>query len=579
MNTPLSFTTTSPHPAKRWLIVTAVAVGLLVVVIVTMLLVRPDWLLLTLAASTLVSEDAACVAAGVLAHSGKISYTAAIIACTLGIWLGDIGLWLMGKTVAIGAAKSRWIKRFRVDTSRAEQARNMFLRNGAWAIFLARLVPGLRLPMYVAMGSLGYRLRWFALWTLIAAVIWTPLLVMGSSFLGGGLMQWLGVSASSSWTFIAVVLAIALVGTVVISATLRVVSTLASPFGKQKLIAFISLLWRWEFWPLWAFYPPVFLWIGYLMIRHRSLTLPTAVNPCIPLSGLVGESKKQILDLIQGPNVSPTFLIDSAPVWQRLTRLENLISTGELSWPVILKPDAGQRGAQVRKISSIDQAGEYFRDSPWPVIAQPYHPGPLEAGLFYCRFPDQPDGWLFAVTDKVFPTLTGDGSSTLEQLIYHHPRFRMQASRFLNRHDAQTVLAQGQVLRLAMAGNHCQGTLFKDGSHLITAKLSATIDHITKRAGAFHFGRFDVRYTSVESLAQGEFTVLELNGLTSEATNIYDPSWSLFKAYSVLFKQWSLAFEIGHRARIAGAQPASVRELLHAWRAYSDSPHATGDSD
>jgi hypothetical protein len=38
---------------------------------------------------------------------------------------------------------------------------------------------------------------------------------------------------------------------------------------------------------------------------------------------------------------------------------------------------------------------------------------------------------------------------------------------------------------------------------------------------------------------------VELNGVTSEATHIYDPKQSLCGAYRVLFEQWRIAFEIG----------------------------------
>ena len=39
--------------------------------------------------------------------------------------------------------------------------------------------------------------------------------------------------------------------------------------------------------------------------------------------------------------------------------------------------------------------------------------------------------------------------------------------------------------------------------------------------------------------------IVELNGVTSEATHIYDPKLSLFDAYRVLFRQWRIAFELG----------------------------------
>ena len=55
--------------------------------------------------------------------------------------------------------------------------------------------------------------------------------------------------------------------------------------------------------------------------------------------------------------------------------------------------------------------------------------------------------------------------------------------------------------------------------------------------------------------------MLELNGLTAEATHVYDPANGLVAAYRVLFAQWGLAFEIAAQNRARGAEPASLAEL------------------
>src|SRR5690606_12171683 len=65
--------------------------------------------------------------------------------------------------------------------------------------------------------------------------------------------------------------------------------------GRRLLYGRWRRIVRWEYWPAWALYPPVVVYILWLMARHRSATLPTAANPCMPASGLVYESKGQIL--------------------------------------------------------------------------------------------------------------------------------------------------------------------------------------------------------------------------------------------------------------------------------------------
>ena len=80
---------------------------------------------------------------------------------------------------------------------------------------------------------------------------------------------------------------------------------------------------------------------------------------------------------------------------------------------------------------------------------------------------------------------------------------------------------------------------------------------------ADHFGRIDIRYTDPESFMRGEgLAVIELNGVTSESTNIYDPSWSLAQAQRTLRKQWRLCFEIGDANRKQGLKPKPLWKLL-----------------
>src|SRR5690242_9119822 len=66
--------------------------------------------------------------------------------------------------------------------------------------------------------------------------------------------------------------------------------------ARRRFAGRLKRLLRWEFWPAWVFYPPVILYIAYLGLRFRSLTIFTAANPGIPAAGFVGESKFQILE-------------------------------------------------------------------------------------------------------------------------------------------------------------------------------------------------------------------------------------------------------------------------------------------
>ncbi len=119
-------------------------------------------------------------------------------------------------------------------------------------------------------------------------------------------------------------------------------------------------------------------------------------------------------------------------------------------------------------------------------------------------------------------------------------------------------------------GNHAQGCIFRDGGHLRTDALERVIDNISRKVPGFYIGRYDIRYENEEDFKQGRnFQIVELNGASSEATNIYDARNPLISAYRTLFRQWKLVFAIGAANRARGCSPAPLRTLWREWRQYS----------
>lgn len=544
----------SSKPARPWLM--PAAAGLLVLFLWT----RGGGAIQqmsTLMISTLVSEDLTCIAAGQLIRQGDLSTSVGVIGCFLGIFLGDMGLWLVGRLV-----RSQLITWPRVvglvDRAFARLTSDSLNQRVGMIALTARFVPGLRLPTYLAMGAAGVGAMSFGFWTFMACLIWTPLVVLLVAHLGGAILSPLQMYLGEG--------VLIFVGAIAIGILLvRIGTMLTGEIGRAKLIARVSKIWRWEFWPSWLFYLPLLPWIGWLAVRWRGLISITAANPGIEHGGFVGESKYRILSSMKSSHVSATYLIRAGDVQTRVEKLDRLVRDGALSYPLVIKPDAGQRGAGVKLVRDSNKAADTIGSFVKDVVVQPYHPGPFEAGIFYCRMPGDEKGWIFSITDKQFSEIVGDGVSTIEQLIWRHPRFRMQAQVFLTRHaaDAQRVLRAGESFRLAMAGNHCQGTLFRDGSHLISPALEKKIDEIARTFDGFYFGRFDVRYTDPKRFVAGEdFVILELNGVTSESTNLYDPSFSLLQAYRILFRQWSLLFQIGAANRRMGRSSSSLRQVV-----------------
>jgi hypothetical protein len=265
-------------------------------------------------------------------------------------------------------------------------------------------------------------------------------------------------------------------------------------------------------------------------------------------------------------------LIPHDSVAERSRSLDAIRARLNLELPFILKPDVGQRGAGIKLIRTREQAEDCLRQTSAPLVVQRYVPGPHEVGIFYYRFPHQTRGRVFAITEKLFPKLVGDGRHTIGELIERDPRARFLAGTYLLRFAArrEQVLAAGEELRLVEAGNHAQGCVFRDGMRFCTPELERRIDEISRKLNGFFIGRFDIRFSSEADLRAGKnFQIIELNGAASEATSIYDSRNSLFAAYRTLFRQWELVFAIGAANRARGCASTNLSLVWRKWREYA----------
>lgn len=514
-------------------------------------------LFLLIAAATLVSEDLTCIATGLLVSRGTIGFLPGTVACLVGIVVGDLLLYAAGRYLGRPALSRRPLRWLLTEQDMARTSA-WFARRGPALVLTTRFLPGTRLPTYLAAGVLHTRFLAFVGYFLLAAALWTPLLVGLAVLYGETVLT--AFAAYRRWSFPLVIVA-----GLALLALVKVVLPLFSWRGRRLLLSRWRRLTRWEFWPRWAFYPPVVVYVLWLGIKHRSLLLFTAANPGIEAGGFVGESKWKILQgLVRArKRVAATELLRAeVGLPARLQAVERLVAAGG-GWPVVLKPDIGERGAGVAIVHSSAQAERYLVHSRGDVLLQEFIPG-REFGLFYYRAPGDLRGTLYSITDKRMPTVTGDGRSTLERLILQDERAVCHARFLLASHAERLweVIPAGEVVPLVQLGTHSRGATFLDGGRLRAPLLEDAIDAVSRGFEGFWFGRYDVRTESEAALQAGQFQVIELNGVTSEATSIYDPSHRLLAAYRTLFEQWRIAFEIGAVNRRAGARVAGLREIL-----------------
>lgn len=320
--------------------------------------------------------------------------------------------------------------------------------------------------------------------------------------------------------------------------------------------------------PKWLICVPLacqWVWLG---LKHRSLTLPSAANPCITSGGLVGEGKLEYFE-----QMGPIGRAATAP-WVGVhdiaaipeDALAATLAEAGVGFPLVVKPNLGLCGYGVRKLDTLAALRGYGALFPagQTLVLQRYLPQEHEAGIFYARDPRSGKGRLIGLALRYYPRVQGDGQSSLRELIRKDPR----ALRLLRSpahacpHDLDSIPPAGRTVRLATIGSTRVGGLYRDGGALITEALTAAIDAIAREMPEFHFGRFDVRFDDAQALRAGRgFSIMEINGAGSEAIHAWDPEIGLVQGLRMVFAKQRLLFEIGAANRRRGARPIGLREL------------------
>ena len=522
---------------------------------------QPCLLALALVLATYGSEDLACIVGGLAAAAGLVPFPLAAGACALGIWTGDMAIYLMGMLFARGALKWNWLAS-RMRPERMARGVRFFDKYGARWIFMSRFIPGSRVVSYLAAGAMGWNWKKFAFVLALATAVWTPLLCGLTMLAGRTVLGWLATyERHALWIMLGLLLLVWVV--------LKLALPMFSWRGRRLLYGRWLRLTRWEFWSVSVVYLPVSAYMLWLSVRYRGFTLFSASSPEIEHSGFAMDSKGDILALFADSGMLPAH---ARLPWEedRMGKLTRFMEQNGLGWPVVLKPDIGERGRGVAIIRGEQQAGDYLNRCKDEVIAQEYVEG-LEYGVYYVRMPAEQEGWLYSVARKHSQSLVGDGRKNLEQLILDDPRAVAMAPYYLRKFSARLdeVPGEGEDVMLAEIGTHARGAVFTDDRHEITPELTEAIDRVTRAAGAIHCGRFDLRVPSAEDLRAGRnIRILEFNGVTGEPAHVYQPGYPLYRGIIDLCRQWQFAYRAGHQNRAKGHRVSSIGELIDIVRAH-----------
>lgn len=302
---------------------------------------------------------------------------------------------------------------------------------------------------------------------------------------------------------------------------------------------------HWEHWPFYLIYMPLSVVWLYYAIRAGAFWFFSNVDPTLEFSGFQGESKQEMYEQLPKHLYPPTIYVSPRTP---LTQIKELMHAAGVTYPCAAKPQVGMQGLLFRKINNEEELAKYHAHIPAAYLIQNMVELPMEFSVFHVRYPGEQKGKITGFILKEYLAVTGNGSSTLLDLIRNDERacFREEEMRQRHARHLKEVIPAGKKYLLSIAGNHNRGARFINLSHEIDEALCNVFDAISLENGHFYYGRYDLKCTSVADLKAGKnIQILEFNGTGAEPNHIYDCGMPYIQALKVIVSHWRDMYRIG----------------------------------
>ena len=463
-------------------------------------------------------EDLAIILGGYIVVNDIMPVGLVVLCIYGGMVASDFALYGIGA----GARRVPWLTRLAVD-DRVRGFGDALKRNLFGLTALCRVVPGVVFVAFIACGWTRVPLARFTVASLLASALYLPLMLCIVVFFGDALDDRVGL-----WTWPFLVCVLVAIGFVrrqvfmfqgppapvdversspaAVGGRRRGMRARDGLAGKPALAARL---------PRWLFHLPLILSWMVFALRYRSLTLPTVANSRHDDGGICGEfNSGYLLDVAANEwrwiadFISLTRSRGSRTLYADLERARQSSCAAGLAFPLIAKPDRGRHG--VCRLADVAELREYLRHFPVgeKLLLQRFVPHAGEAVVLYARMPGMQNGRILSLTFRT-------------------------------------------------------GGLCRDARRHITPELEARLDAVARSMREFYYGRFDLRFASIDELGRGEnFSIVEIGGVGGATRRARDLALPVVEIYRRLIDQQRIMFLIGDKNRARGFEPMGCADIL-----------------
>jgi hypothetical protein len=334
-------------------------------------------------------------------------------------------------------------------------------------------------------------------------------------------------------------------------------------------------LFHYEFWPFWVFYIPAYFYYFFLAIKSRKWVYFSVLNPCMNFGGAFLSSKNKALQNIPKEWVPKTLLVNPE---EDFSRIKKGLQKEKIKFPLIVKPDMGERGKGVEIIPELSDLENHIAGLPKePYLIQEYIEYSLELGiLFYWDLEGKPQ--ISSIGSKSFCHVIGNGKDPFKALVKKNPRLATRIPLLEKRFkkEWETILPKDKHLLIEPIGNHNRGTTFLDGRNYYSKELLDWTANCARQIPGFDYGRFDIKIKDKNAFKRKKnIKIMEVNGVNSEPIHIYDPNYSIWNAYRDIFFQMKIIFDLSQKrlkkeyptqslfAYLKGTQQVLGKKMIH----------------
>ncbi len=319
---------------------------------------------------------------------------------------------------------------------------------------------------------------------------------------------------------------------------------------------------QYEYYPMWAFYFPLFPYFFIKGILKGNLFYFTNANPGVDKFGGLFFDSKDDIDKQLPQTLRPNAFLVQPNLTQN--ELKSIIKKEQLSYPIIIKPDKGERGKGVLKLKNESDLFTELNKIEMPHLVQEYIPFLLEFGVFIVYLPLENRFKITSLTEKKFFEVVGNGKHTISELIRQKNRGvvfynELKENSSLN---FETILKLNETIIIHTHGNHCKGTQFIDRRMEVTTKMEAKFNELMFSLNGFYYGRFDIKVKSIADLETFEqLKIIEFNGVAAEPIHIYDSRIGYFKSLFTFIHHWQYLSKISIYLKQKGYKPARFKDV------------------